>query len=235
MIDIVIPLGTSGPWQDNELRYALRAIEKNLSGYRDIYIVGKPRKWFQNLIVIDAEEHYTQKNYCIFAKTLKACMDERVSETFAFWNDDHYLLQPIDVREIKYWYWSNLKHLGTVAKGTYQRTVINTWKHLEKNGHTQLNYDIHTPILYEKEKFKQLAAEEWDKQEKIIKSLYCNIHRVKGEEMKDLKFGRSFTRDEIKKAIDGRMWFSTDDHGLNEAMKNTLRELYPNPSKYEKH
>lgn len=233
MTDIIIPLGTESRWQDNELRYALRAIEKYLTGYRDIYIIGKPRKWLQNVTYIDAEEIYSQKQLCIFRKTLLAAMDDRVSDTFAFWNDDHYLLQPLNVSDIKFWRFGNLKNLSAVAGGTYQRTVINTMKYLQESGYPIEHYDIHTPILYEKDKFITLANDEWDKAEKIIKSLYCNKHRVKGEEMKDLKFARPFTRTEIRKAITGRMWFSICEHGTNDSMKEVLQELYSEKSKFE--
>ena len=49
MIDVVIPLGTGSRWQDNELRYCLRSIEKNLSGVNEVVIVGEKPKWLTNV------------------------------------------------------------------------------------------------------------------------------------------------------------------------------------------
>lgn len=101
-----------------------------------------------------------------------------------------------------------------------------------RKGFGNRNFDIHTPILYEKQKFIALEQEEWG-YEHIIKSLYCNRWGVQGEEMKDLKFSRPFKREEIRQAIQGKLWFSISENGTNDAMKDVLQELYHNPSKYE--
>ena len=54
-----------------------------------------------------------------------------------------------------------------------------------------------------------------------------------GEDMKDLKFGRPFKREEIRQAIEGRLFFSMSEGGTNEAIRDILQELYSEPSKYE--
>ena len=247
MIDIVIPLGTESRWQDNELRYTLRAIEKYLTGYRDIYIIGHPRKWlkektkvkvdncsvtYPGVTFIPAEDNHTEKQRSIYQKILKAAKDDRITGTFAMWNDDHYLLQPLEITNIKYWYYSTVERLGQLSGGTYQRICINSNNYLMSKGYGNRNFDIHTPILFEKEKFVQLEAENWSL-EHIIKSLYCNRWGIEGEEMRDLKFGKPFRREEIRAAIQNRLWFSISEHGTNDAMKDILAELYPEKSKYE--
>ncbi len=45
-MDIVIALGTGSRWMDNELRYALRSIEKHLKGHTGrILLIGQRPKW----------------------------------------------------------------------------------------------------------------------------------------------------------------------------------------------
>lgn len=231
--DIVIPLANMSKWQDNELRYTLRGIEKYLTGYGKIFIVGDERKWLQGVEYVSCETEYTSKQKNIFDRILAACNDDRVSDAFIMFNDDHFLLQYTDVSELKYWKWSTLQALGIKAGGTYQRTVFNTAKKLAADGCTQHNFDIHVPIVYEKDKFITLADEDWSR-DYCIKSLYCNKFNIPGTDMPDLVLGKPFTRDEIRKVISTRQWFSINDAGLNGAVKDVLGEVYPDKSKFEK-
>lgn len=242
MIDIVIPLGVESRWQDNEVRYALRGIEKYLTGYRNVYIIGKKRKWIREaedgqpcdrgVVYIDVEENYSMKQKSIFGKMLAASKDERISDPFCMWHDDHFLLKPLNIKDIKYWKWGTLDNLQVMAQGTYKNAVINTNKYLKAMGQTNFHFDIHIPILFEKAKFATLEEDDWSR-DHVIKSLYGNKFGIRGDEMRDLKFGRPFRREEIRKAIEGRVFFSISEHGTNEAMKDVLGELYPVPSKYE--
>lgn len=247
MIDIVIPLGTGSKWQDNEVRYALRSIEKYLRGYGRVFIVGNKRKWMKEsecietqcgaaytkgIHYIEAGENYTEKQKSIFNKLVLAARHERVSETFIKWHDDHFLLKPLHVDDLKNWTSGTLDRLGIIATGTYQRTVLNTNRYLSKRGWDNKHFDIHVPIKMEKEKVLGLLDEDWSR-DYIIKSLYGNKYAIPSEEMRDLKFARSFRREEILNAIDGRMFFSISDNAINEAMKTVLSELYPEPSKWE--
>lgn len=57
MTDILIPLGTGSRHQDFELRMCLRSIEKHLTGYGNIFIVGDKPDWIQNVIHIPAKDN----------------------------------------------------------------------------------------------------------------------------------------------------------------------------------
>ena len=61
-MDIVIPLGTESRWHDNELRFTLRSIEKHLTGYRNVIIVGWCPPWVQNVVHIKKEDWAGKKN-----------------------------------------------------------------------------------------------------------------------------------------------------------------------------
>lgn len=229
-MDIVIPLGCRK--NDFEIKYALRSIEKYLTGYKDIYIVGNKRKWLTGVKYIKAEENYTEKQKSILLKLLAAARTKELSNPFIRWDDDHFLLKPLDVKDIKYWKWGNVDNLSIISQGTYKTTVINTSKYLKANGWGNSHFDIHTPIPFEKQKLLDLENEDWSK-EYIIKSLYCNKYGIRGEDVRDLNFGKPFTREQIRKALEGRMFFSFNVHGLNGAMRDIMNELYPSPSKYE--
>jgi len=239
MTDIIIPYI---PSRKETLKYALRSIEKYLTGYKDIFIIGKELNWLKD---IDTEcgayhtgvyyipcEEQKLKQACIFNKILTAAKDERVSDSFIMWHDDHFLLQPLDVSNLKYWKSGNLDTFGITASGVYQRTVLDSNKYLKEQGYSNYHFDIHVPIVFDKYKFLLLQEEDWTK-EHLIKSLYCNRFAVPSEDMKDLKFGKSFRREQIRKAIEGRLFFSTSEAGMNESMREVLGSLFPEKSKYE--
>jgi hypothetical protein len=48
-IDVVYPLGTGSVWQDNELRYSLRSLEKNFPDLGRVYVVGHKPDWLGNV------------------------------------------------------------------------------------------------------------------------------------------------------------------------------------------
>ena len=51
-LDIVIPLAKDKRTNYYELRMTLRSIEKNLTGYRNIIIIGERPTWITNIIHI---------------------------------------------------------------------------------------------------------------------------------------------------------------------------------------
>lgn len=71
-MDVVIPLGSGSRWQDNELRFCLRAVEKHLKGYDRIYIVGRKPDWIQNIEFIPYVEAHTRERN-IMEKVRRAC------------------------------------------------------------------------------------------------------------------------------------------------------------------
>lgn len=233
LTDIIIPYGGKCNWQHNELKFALRAIDKHLMGYGEVYIIGNPVSFLTNVKYLPFTELYTQKQKSIFNKILSAAKHPDISDPFAMWNDDHYLLQPLNVKDLKYYYSGTVELLGKLAGGTYQRICINSAKYLAAKGYGGKNFDIHVPILYGKKEFAELENEDWN-QEHIIKSLYCNRLHIEGEQMRDLKFSIPKRYEEIKAAIKDRLFFSLSEHGANEAMKRVLNELYPEKSKFEK-
>ena len=232
-MDVIIPLGTGSRWNNNELKYALRSIEKHLKGYENIYIVGECPKWLnlEDINHIPAKDTAGRKEYSIFNKILKACQDERVSDDFVFWNDDIFMCQDLHVKDFKYWYEGTLQDKYEQSHGHYKAAignVINTYD--AKCPYT----DIHVPIIYTKYKFDYiLTSLDWMK-EYVIKSTYTSaVNHHDFEPMPDLKINKAMTYGEIMAKINGRLFFSIGTYGVSSGMTSVLRELYPNKSKYE--
>lgn len=221
-----------------ELKYALRSIEKNLSGWDRVVFIGCDFPGWLDImecafILMADIDGYKERS--IYQKLLAACNSEMVSENFIYWNDDHFLLKPLHVSEIKYW------HSGPLARrNVYNRERIkqeNTLEFFSAELHPHVcNYDIHTPIIFNKQLFKEIFTPQ--QQELCIKSLYCNLMPIdinkdynKFEFMEDCKIVGHFSKEEVKKKIEGRLFFSTNAI-CNETVE-VLEELFPEKSKFE--
>lgn len=229
-MDVVIPYKVEQ--NSGELKFALRSIEKNLTGYGNVFIVGDKPKWLTNVIHIPARDYAGRKAYSIMQKVLIGCNDKRLSNDFIFTNDDIYFLKPIDVTEIKYWYEGTLEDwLKRTDSAKYKQQIKNTMKAMFSDSRY---LDIHTPIIYNKERFKKMSFSIFDK-EYLIKSLYYFLPNVeyKAEPMTDCKLNGHLPEARIRAVIKNRLFFSTGNFS-NQA-ERVLNELFPNPSRYESH
>src|ERR1035437_4244713 len=109
MIDILIPIGKGSKHQDIELKYALRSIQKFVTGYKDIYIVGeKPQFLNSDIKHIPFEETSDKPSKNILDKILKVCTSSTISETFLFTNDDIFFIEPINIIKYPFYYHEDL-------------------------------------------------------------------------------------------------------------------------------
>ena len=51
-IDVVYVLGKGTKWNDNEIRFSLRSLAKNVTGIRNVYIVGERPDFLKRVIHI---------------------------------------------------------------------------------------------------------------------------------------------------------------------------------------
>jgi len=230
-MDIVIPLGTGSRWQNNELRFALRSIEKYLTGYDKIFIIGECPSYLQNVIHIPCPDFPGRKEYSIFNKIMKAVADERCSDYFVFWNDDIFLIDNLQTADFKFWYEGTLQDKYEQSHGHYKAAIKNV---IDISKPDDYYTDIHTPIIYNKDYFyKYVACNNWDK-EYVIKSSYTSVMSASFEPMPDLKINKAMTYYEIKARIKDRLFFSIGTYGVCPPMTKVLTELFPDKSKYEK-
>lgn len=253
LTDILIPLGKGSRHQDFELRMCLRSIEKHLKGVGNIFLVGEKPEWIQNIIHIPARDNPNNWNRArnIYDKIMAGISyidDLKVdyvntrkhemqvsciclSDNFLFMNDDHYLLTDYEAAEFPYY------HRGTIRGIDYGNNRPQTMQmdNTERLFLQSINdFDIHCPIIYNKEKFKKSFPEKWPEHGYGIKSMYCALNEIEGEEIEDLKFKEPLMKESIYQALEGRDWFSIGDKCLKSgAMKEVLETIYPDKSRYE--
>lgn len=221
------------PYKDDilsgvELLFALRSIDKYLTGWTNVVIIGTPPEWYrgESVYVKDCDG---RKQYNIYSKLLIACELNNVSDPFIEWDDDLYLNKPLHVSDIKYWYDGLLKNVtqnGTMGS-IYLEAIANTVQMIPEGVH----YDLHVPIIYDKNKFKSLFSNRAE--EFIIKSYYCNCVGVEGVYMKDFKINQLASKEFIHDLTKDRVFNTTSTNGMKKPMIELLNELYPEPSKFE--
>ena len=235
-MDVIIPFMIG---QTDDLRYALRSLQKWGPQVDNLYIVGeKIPKWCTNAIhVIHPDcydDQWKEKNQA--DKVLKVLSDYKTSEYFLYMHDDHFATNHI--RDV-HWYDNTIYAKIQLAHedGIYRKTMVNT---INLIGYGARNYDVHAPMVIHTPLFLQTVGKlDWGKRYGYcIKSIYADKVEVGNlcTDFKDLKIRYPETRKEYAELIKGREWFSNDDLAWDDfgEMKLFLEELYPNKSKWEK-
>jgi hypothetical protein len=238
-IDIVIPFGKGSEWDNNELRYSLRSIEKNMVNFRNIYIVGDVPDWAQNVIHIpfkDGKNH--DEN--IKNKVLAACMEADITKEFLQSSDDYFFLQKTDAADYPYYKNGTLSHTAnTVVTGWYKTNLINTSEALKEQRKYTDHFDVHTPIRYNKHLFPVIMKRFFTQPKMVVKSIYCNALNIKGSHINDCKVRVYMVEKDFLTFIENKPMFSTGDYCLMDTkgqspIKSFLEKTFPSKSRYEK-
>lgn len=212
---IVFPLTVQLDY--TELKYSLRSIEKFLP-HAEVVIMGDNLpEWITGVTQIELSDVPGKKQLSIRRKILAAL---EYSEEILFFNDDIYLLKPID--KFPYYYHGYLKNYSESGSKPLEKqlTVMNKpVKH----------FDGHYPLIYD-QKFKEVSK--LFTEDCIIKSMYANYLDIEGEFLPDCKILKASKPEDVRNFIKDRSCFSTSVYSLAAALP-VLEELYQNRSKFE--
>jgi len=179
-IDILLPLGPGSRYDNVEIRLALRSIAEHAVGVRRVVVLGSIPTFLrstESVEFVPLREFRCNKASRISQKVLWAFQHLDLTPTIAFWNDDYLMLRNLDIRTIP-----NHCHgqLWRKPKNHWNRLLNHTGEALRDAGFPARHFDIHVPILYEREKW--LAIADWwersrqDRLGLVAKSIYGNIH-----------------------------------------------------------
>lgn len=237
-MDIVIPLSRGSIWGDKEILYSLRSIEKHLTGFRDIYIVGHLPAFLKGVNHISFDDPHFCKETNIYGKVLRACQEPSISEDFLFFNDDHFLMKDFVADKFPFYYKGDLRmqSKGLRAGNNYKKAVDNTYRVLQSRGLPTKNFDSHTPIIYNKQFFlDHITKYDWSGHiTYVLKSLYADTKKIDGERNHDCKLNSQYTPEALHIVIRSKSVFSMGNGAIGPALLQVLNELYPNPSRWEK-
>lgn len=237
-MDVVYLCGEGSIWNNTELKYSLRSLEKYYNA-DNVYVIGVLPYFLNQATVkyIPCKNHSRNAAYNIMKKAYLVATIPQLSQKFIFMNDDYFLLKPLP-ENIPY-YFKNPSLLDSLYKNggnDYSFHLKSTIEALNKKSLPLKNFDTHCPIVYDKDLLREVIdSYEWEglKSGYVLRSLYCNTLGIQGEFKEDLKLSSKRFEPQIKRMIYQKEWFSIADRAVNKALGNVLQEMFPNPSKYE--
>ncbi|HPI19507.1 MAG TPA: hypothetical protein PKY56_03980 [Candidatus Kapabacteria bacterium] len=243
MVDVVYPLGNGSLWNDNELRYSLRSLEKNLLDLRNVYIIGRLPNFITNVINIPVSDSLRQnKDGNIIHKVITACNRTEISPIFVRLSDDQLFLKPIRSSDIDFWYlrqmtdddFKDLKKLNNWGK-----RLFNTYKILKQQGLTTFNYDCHIPSLIDKYSFVDIMQKypyNLEREGFTINSLYFNNLKNIGKQINEsTRFNIEFPmeKEKIKIGFEKNIFLNYNERGRNNNLQEVIEETFGFRSKFE--
>jgi len=217
---------------NEELRYSIRSMVENFP-HDNIWVVGGKPDWYIGNHIPIPQGRIKYENA---QKNLKAIVESKeISEKFVIVNDDFYAIKPIKrvytfVSGLLY---DKLQSYSSRHPSSYYTSLIGlTYKRIKQllgNDFVPMDYDIHVPMVYEKEKLKSLV-----KYTLLWRSLYGNIYDVPYKIMKDVKVYRYNREAALQEILDREVsYMSSDDESFEYLKEELLGKMFPNPSIYE--
>lgn len=241
--DLVYVLGSGSKWNNNELRFSLRSVEKNLKGVGKIYVVGENPGYFTDKIIyIYYPDPLGGRNADgnMALKILRACSEENLSDNFLFMNDDFIINREMEVSEIP---WLHKNDMATRPeeywnREFYRKRLRRTFEVLQERNLPTIQYDYHAPMLMNKHEFPKVM-EQFDYKEDIgytFRSLYGNCMKLPAIPIlgKKVTLYRNYKVAQLDKKTSNIDFVGYNDYGLNSSLKWWLINAFPDKSSYEK-
>jgi len=241
LLDVVYPLASGNhgrkvlgsKWDNNELRYSLRSLEKYLPRLGKVFVVTEHLPdWLTGVEHIHAkDEHRHNKDANLIDKVLLAC-ESGVSDTFIRLSDDQCLLQEWDGNDV--WHQGDATEVD--KEGKWWDRVNRTCDHLKSQGRPTWFYDCHCPAPVERESFIK-AAEGVDYQTPpgmSINTLYFNSVDIFRSRMNGQVASIEGETMEGDLHDPAKLFLNYSDAASNDSMQQILEKLYPSPSRFEK-
>jgi hypothetical protein len=216
---------------NEELRYSLRSV-KNLS-YNSVWVVGGKPSWYIGNYISVPPVGGKLKNA---RANLEAIIENNnISSDFILMNDDFYILRAVGKVE-PYHQGLLINKVNTYEsaypRSNYTRLLRKTYNSLVDSGIQQpLSYDLHIPILYNKEKLAEAMSKRL-----LWRSTYGNLFNIGGTQMNDVKVYIDIRTKELKyDYLNSKYPFlSTEDKSFPIVRDNLLLNLFPNKSEFER-
>lgn len=214
-----------------ELRYSLRSIEKNLPHGDVWFVCGQPFG-----LIPDRTITMRQKGILKWEKArssmLKVCSNPHVPDKFWLFNDDFFVLKPVEsetpffggtlrdhILRVEHRY--NDKQTGYTKSLRFCETVLN------ESDLSTFDYALHVPMLIDKQ--KMLEALETFPDCPMFRSLYGNYAGIGGDQHDDVRIV-SLTEGI---ADDADYVSTSNDSFKNGLVGKQIRDMFPDMCRYE--
>lgn len=199
----------------SELEYSIKSLKNIL--HSKVYIVGDNPN-IEGVEVIKPMSNYWSgySKYHDQINKYLTIAETKVTENFIAFNDDMFVMRPW---EYETYHREPLEEHIEWRRRTdiYQRGLLCTLKYLKSFNHTTKNFELHTPIMFNKyllaDLIKSLPIAKT--QPFQIRSLYGNIYKVKSSRHDDVKNIQDFRESTL---------LSTNESTFNTEIGEYIRE-----------
>lgn len=223
VIDVAYIVGPPGVEHNEELRYSLRSVDKNLKGIGEVVIFGSAPKWTKARIV--KTRAFPDKMRDARANLEAAVASVTISDPFWLFNDDFFVMK--EMQKIP------VVHRGemvTNEKYSYQMKKAVEYLEKSKLDPPYLLYECHTPILVWKRVMKPILESTGTRA--LVKTIYMNLM---GWPLNlDTFHGNAKVYPDTPRVWDDWPLLSTSNSSFSRSeVGHFIRETFPDPSRWE--
>jgi hypothetical protein len=237
--------------QGNELQLALRSYAKYFKENFNMVVIGDSEPWMNELVeVIECERIGKNPPIDIANKMLLAIESNLVSEKFIWANDDQYLVSPCMMADFEILKYTGQLQGQNFGSDLYQQNKKRTYEYLKGNDMPTLDFSIHLPFVFEKQKLKTLIEElNLTEEAYLISSMYFNYFfpgyapQLVDDAARtslmysNIKIGiyrQNPDMDLVLRLLPGKKFIANSQSGWNAAFSKFMNGLLPEKCLFEK-
>ena len=244
-MDILYVIGRGSTWDNNELKFSLRSLEKNCKNVGRIFIVGYCPNFInqKQVTFIPVDDVHDCKHKNIMNCIEVAVEHSNISDDFLYSSDDHFYIRPTDFGDYPFYRKPVELPASYENCNAYHKTLVSTRIVLEAAGLTTYNFSWHGNTHFNKTLFTEPQFEAIRKIsynmplgcEPTILMLNYWLSRKPFEitDRKDVKFGKEVGKECILAGIQDRECISCASDVTKSYIRTYLEEMFPDKSKYE--
>ena len=216
---------------NEELRYSIRSVVKN-TNYHNIWVVGGEPDWYIGNYIDVKQDKNIYAN--VFNNMKAICLSNNISENFVLMNDDFFIMKKIE--HINNYNGGLLldkieKYEDLTGRTLYINKLNNTYSKLIDLGiNKPLNYELHIPILINKNKLNKVLK---DARFCSFRSIYGNMFLKDTESIDDVKVYSKGKLETISyKYSNNSIYLSSQDESFIQILP-ILNKKFNKPSIFE--
>ena len=212
-----------------ELRYSLRSVEQNFP-HRFVWFVGGQPSGLKPDRLLRHTQFGANKWLKIKFSMLKVVKQEDLSDEFFLFNDDFFVTKPFETEFVNFTDRTLAERIEDFRKenphlNRYAMSLVQTEEELKAHGYGTLNFEVHLPMLFEKNKVEAALCSCLSPQ---MRSIYGNITGCKVKDRRDVKVN---SLSDIPYGMD---FVSTNDNTFTYGnVGRYIKDLFKDPSRFE--
>lgn len=212
-----------------ELRYSLRSVEQNFP-HRFVWFVGGQPEGLKPDRSLRHTQFGANKWLKIKSSMLEVVKQEELSDEFFLFNDDFFVTRPFEKEFVNFADRTLTDRIEDFRRenphlNRYAMSLVQTEEELKAQGYGTLNFEVHLPMLFEKNKVPDVLTKCYSPQ---MRSIYGNITGCAYEDRRDVKVN---SLNDIPYGTD---FVSTNDNTFVFGnVGKYIRDLFKEPSRFE--